>query len=542
MDHAAKNKGDNETLHLSEGDCLAVLADMPEGVFDSIVTDPPYHLASIVKRFGAPGAAEAKEGTDGLFRRSSRGFMGKEWDGGDIAFRPETWAAMLRVAKPGAHLVAFNHSRTFHHMALAIEAAGWEIRDSIFDLYDTGAAWAQFLDSLTADQSKAMHRALAASDSPLLAWLYGSGFPKSHDVAKGIDKLRDDGEQIREVTAWIAAARDKAGIRNADIDAAFGFHGMAGHWTTQGSQPSIPTLDQVPRLLAALGVAESEVPAEIAALFQELNGLKGQPGAGWSQREVVGRETYGRSGDGSWAQHVDGGMFKPGAREVDLTRATDKAAPWEGWGTALKPACEPIILARKPLAEKSVARQTLATGTGGLNIDAARVPSGADKKVTSDSRAAGNGWRAAEGKILPADRFPANVTHDGSAAVRAAFPVDPAGSAARFFYSAKADAEDRAGSRHPTVKPQSLMRWLVRLTTARGGLVLDPFGGSGATAWAAAMEGRRCHLIEREPEYIAHIRARLPEFDPARIAEAEAARAAASTGDQPSLFGGSDDD
>src|SRR5690606_25515185 len=125
------------------------------------------------------------------------------------------WDECMRVLKPGGHVLAFAGSRTHDLMTLAVRLAGFEIRDSI-------------------------------------AWLYGSGFPKSLDVSKAIDKRRHDGADIRRVTAWIAATRTAAGVTNRDIDAAFGFNGMAGHWTTQGSQPAIPTLDQVPRLLEVL--------------------------------------------------------------------------------------------------------------------------------------------------------------------------------------------------------------------------------------------------------------------------------------------------
>jgi site-specific DNA-methyltransferase (adenine-specific) len=139
----------NVLLHC--GDCLEVLGTFEPDTFDSCVTDPPYHFASIVKRFGADDAAPAKSGKTGAYKRASAGFMGKQWDGGDIAFRPETWAAVYRVLKPGAHLVAFGAPKNFHRLACAIEDAGFEIRDT-------------------------------------LAWLFGSGFPKSHDVSKGIDR------------------------------------------------------------------------------------------------------------------------------------------------------------------------------------------------------------------------------------------------------------------------------------------------------------------------------------------------------------------
>ena len=115
---------------------------------DSIVTDPPYHLTSIVKRFGKEGSAPAQEGTDGAFARASKGFMGKEWDGGDIAFRPETWELALKLLKPGGYILAFSASRNYHRMAVAIEDAGFEIRDQMM-------------------------------------WLYGSGFPKSLNIGDG---------------------------------------------------------------------------------------------------------------------------------------------------------------------------------------------------------------------------------------------------------------------------------------------------------------------------------------------------------------------
>ena len=140
-------------MRLHNGDCLNILKMMIEDeVFvDSIVTDPPYHLTSIVERFGKDNSAPAQYGTDGAFKRASTGFMGKEWDGGDIAFRQETWELCLKVLKPGGHLLAFSASRNYHRMAVAIEDAGFEIRDQIM-------------------------------------WLYGSGFPKSMNIGKALDK------------------------------------------------------------------------------------------------------------------------------------------------------------------------------------------------------------------------------------------------------------------------------------------------------------------------------------------------------------------
>jgi len=414
-------------VRLHHGDCLDALRALPDCSVDSVCCDPPYHLTSIVKRFGAEGAAPAQHGTDGAFARASRGFMGKTWDGGDIAFRPETWAEILRVLKPGGHLAAFGGTRSYHRLACAIEDAGFEIRDQI-------------------------------------GWAYGTGFPKSHDVSKGIDRaLGCERETVRE--------------------------GASG----AGSQT-----------VSSLG-----------------NGLN----VNFAPRPIT-------------------------------APSSEAAKEWAGWGTALKPAWEPICLARKPLSEGTVAANVLAHGTGGINIDACRVETGDTTKrpagrMTSAGIAGGSfasqeiGHReiVMQSGGSPLGRWPANIIHDGSAEVVAAFPDSAgaatpvcghepsetgqngiygryarvasgpvrgdSGSAARFFYSAKASKRDRAGSKHPTVKPVALMRWLTRMVTPPGGTILDPFAGTGTTAEAAYREGFRCVLIEREAEYVADIERRL---------------------------------
>ena len=401
------------TYELINADCREVLACMADDSVDSIVTDPPYHLTSIAKRFG-PGQAPAQFGTDGAFARASRGFMGQTWDGGDIAFDPELWTECLRVLKPGGHLLAFSGTRTYHRMAYAIDLAGFEIRD-------------------------------------MLEWLYGSGFPKSHDVSKALDK-------------------------------------MAGGFT--------------------------------------------------------------------------------GGEYMATAPATPEAQEWAGWGTALKPAHEPVCMARKPL-DGTVAANVLAHGVGALNINGCRI---AAERPTgwsgAGSRLYDGGLSRDGGSARPVDgRFPANVLHDGSPDVLAGFPgtkpsavygggqglpshtslrpSDEGGSAARFFYCAKASKADRdvgcgeldraptaamagdlvGGQRlggdgspiatpvrtntHPTVKPTDLMRWLVRLVTPPGGLVFDPFTGSGSTGRAAILEGCRFIGAELTPEYVPIARARI---------------------------------
>lgn len=401
----------NWVLHA--GDNRNALRVMADNSIDSCVTDPPYALVSIVKRFGSANAAPAR-GNE-AYMRASAGFMGKQWDTGESAMNVDFWAEVLRVLKPGAFLCAFGATRGYHRMACAIEDAGFEIRDS-------------------------------------LCWLYGTGFPKSHDVSKGIDK------------------------------------------------------------------------------------------AAGAEREVIGKRQFANGSfarDGAvMGQH---GVYGTAAGNPLMTApATPEAAEWEGWGTALKPAFEPIVLARKPLSEGTVAANVLRWRTGALNIGGCRIP-GAKPDTTRG--AGGQNGRyspiAAQGRIEDdgAGRWPANVVHSGEPEVVGCFPnskstpfrandLDEAlhgggtkhrtaggfsdeGSAARFFYSAKASKADRAGSKHPTVKPIALMAWLVRLVTPPGGTVLDPFAGSGTTGAAALQEGFRVILCEREAEYVADIRRRL---------------------------------
>lgn len=408
---------------LHGGDCLDVLDTLPENSIDACVCDPPYHLTSIVERFGKEGAAVADDSAKGgAFKRASAGFMGKVWDGGDIAFRPEVWRKVLRVLKPGAHLLAFSASRNFGRMQVAIEDAGFQTRDCILEILDTDPRVAAFVNSLNDAQRVAFLQIVVESSDigGLMAWLFGTGFPKSHNIQK----------QLR-----------RAGNPRAD--------------------------------------------------------------------------------------------------------------EFAGFGTALKPAFEPIVMGRKPLIG-SVGENMLTHGVGAINIDAARITSGESK-----------------------GRWPANVIHDGSSAVIGAFPdsdgqrglaaaggaksgaiygdfgenftahPEPrgdAGSAARFFWSGKADADDRLGSKHPTVKPVDLIQYLVRMVTTPGQTVLDLFAGTGTTGEAAWREGRRAVLIERELEYRADI-ARRMSLCLAGPEERRRESIKAKVGDQVDLgplFGGTD--
>lgn len=486
-------------IRLLCGDCIEQMAALPENSVDSVVTDAPYHLTSLVKRFGNSPRNERTENMGNPYGRTGRGFMGHRWDGGDIAFRPEVWRQCLRVLKPGGHLLAFGGSKGFHRMAVAIEDAGFELRDTIM-------------------------------------WLYGTGFPKSLDVAKAIDKSRkEDAPHVRTICRFVRAAMDVRKLRSADLTQFFGNCNprLIDHWAARDtdSQPTLPTPDQWQRLKQVLGLGP-EMDAEVA----RLNARKGEPSDTWKSAEVVG-EYAGEPG--GFGDH------RFGVRDANIRAMSDEAAEWDGWGTALKPAFEPIIVARKEL-DGSVAANVLEWRTGALNIDGCRIEG---ENTTTKVREPGNRSReqyrtgTTIGGNVPTNhgRWPANVVHDGSDEVVGAFPVTKsgkpgtkrrsnnghsmgaesrqpgtpmtgfgdAGSASRFFYCAKATTEERADTNHPTVKPQALMRYLVRLVTPPGGVVLDCFAGSGSTGWAARDEGFDCILIEREAEYQADIRRRL---------------------------------
>ena len=366
-------------IDLRLGDCLEVLKTIPDNSVDSVVTDPPYHLTTNTSE--------------------SKGFMGKEWDGGDIAFRTDVWEECLRILKPGGHLLSFSHSRTYHRMGVAIEDAGFEIRDQIM-------------------------------------WVYAQGFPKSHNIGK-------------------------------------------------------------------------------------------------------------------------------------------KVEGYEGWGTALKPAHEPIVMARKPLSEKSIAENVLKHGTGGINIDGSRIEAGndysnrnsyTDRETNSSTFQSGGQMKSDPNEL---GRFPANIIFDEEAGQLldeqsgisksgknklekgtggiwnkgTNLPIGPEygdkGGASRFFYCPKTSKKDRneglddeptrtknrvnpgglendprwapieVKNHHPTVKPTDLMRYLINLVTPPNGTTLDPFMGSGSTGKASIRCGVNFIGIEKEQEYMDIAKARI---------------------------------
>jgi site-specific DNA-methyltransferase (adenine-specific) len=297
----------------------------------------------------------------------------------------------------------------------------------------------------------------------MIAWVYGSGFPKSLDVSKAIDKMDASEEQERRrlrFTAWVRST----GITSRQIDEATGTN-MGSHYTTAASQPAIMTREHLEQCRHLLGDVPEWVEREADIRSVESENFK--------RRDVVSVAV------GTNTAKARLGM--PGQnnerREYAVTApATPEAQRWRGWGTSLKPALEPVTVARRPCDRQSgqtatTTKTVLRWGTGAINIDAARV----------------------DGK-----GFPANFIHDGSPE-----PVSLLSDAARFFYTAKATKAERQGVTHPTVKPLDLMAYLCRLVTPPGGIVLDPFMGSGTTIKAALSEGFNAIGIERDPAYYA---------------------------------------
>jgi len=466
----------DESVTLYHGDNREVLKHLDANSLDACVTDPPYEL----------------------------GFMGRKWDASGIAYDKYLWAEVWRVLKPGGHLLAFGGTRTWHRLACAIEDAGFEVRDSI-------------------------------------AWMYGSGFPKSLDVSKAIDKA--NGRKFEDRYALgrhIKLRRIKCGLTHANVNEWFGYRDGCQHWERQdASGARVPTLADYAVLKDRLGLSNE---------FDELvNRIE-------AEREVVGKR------DGAEFVFAPGESRTAERLTLDITApATPAAQQWQGWGTALKPAHEPIVVARKPLTG-TVAENVQQWGTGALNIDGCRIVGEPDRasgwsksgsKAGPNTSMSGDNYDREPKPDHSAGRWPANVILDESQSaeldrqsgdrptskpgqvVRGRHPDEyasesigaetrPAGSvmiaygdsggASRFFYTAKADSSERPrvdGVAHPTVKPLDLMRYLVRLVTPPGGTVLEPFAGSGTTLEACIVEGFSVIGIELTEDYLPLIMQRL---------------------------------
>ena len=455
----------SEQFTLYNGDSKQILPTLAENSIDSIVCDPPYEL----------------------------GFMGKSWDSTGIANDPQLWKEVLRVLKPGGHLLAFSGSRTYHRMVVAIEDAGFEIRDQIM-------------------------------------WVYGSGFPKSHNISKGIDKNNGEADRLMRFTLWMRTT----GLKVKDVTQVLvennliGENGtIAGHYFAMKStsQPAIPTV----AMWAKIRPLIADVPEWVDELVDRIE----------AEREVIGTKPSSLGGTVAAGERNQEIIDHHKNKIVDITApATPAAKQWDGWGTALKPAHEPIVLARKPFTG-TVANNVLTFGTGGINIDGSRVGSKGGTFKASIPEGISNGiyGEGINGTVdigkLDSGRWPANFIHDGSDEVD-----ELLGEPSRFFYCAKANKRDRnegcdnladkewktdgaaiperenrpflpSKNNHPTVKPTDLMQYLCRLITPPNGTILDPFLGSGSTGKAAMYEGFKFVGIELTEEYLPIAKARI---------------------------------
>ena len=506
------------------GDCLESMRTMGDGSIDAIVSDPPYGMTS-----GKDTIEMIRSWVLGdEYVPTSKGFMGKTWDGAPPS--PDHFREAARVLKPGGHILVFASPRTVHLMGLSLQLAGLEIRDC-------------------------------------LQWLFSSGFPKSLSIAKAIDR-RPGVVRHSEFAADLTRAREEAGLGAADVSERVVGSRSGACWNWEHHQ--CPEARHWPALKACLPALPDHWGAEIAEAERVSIGTRQQsalavaPGQGTDRPE----------------------------RTIDLTLpATSGALRWQGWGTALKPANEPILLARKPI-QGTIAANVLRHGTGGLNIDATRIPFANDadrtamveqvETIRAEGGKRGNSWKNSSdlSGANPANdrgRWPANVVmdpgagamldrlvgdrpgmsgggvHRSDAAPGMFGAIDSphtargdSGGPSRFFYSAKASRAERnagldafpiltggkatdrqdgaagannpragagrtGGSRnpHPTVKPVSLMRWLCRLVCPPGGTILDPFTGSGTTGIAAVLEGFDFVGCELSPEYARVAEARI---------------------------------
>ncbi len=592
----------DEHATIFHGDCVEVMGAMDEASVDSVVCDPPYGLEFMGKEWDRLQPKEGRKDLRGNLKgeRTSGGNFGEriginygaprknprcrkcgklQFDHdkskcrcnapnfdtrqSEYAFLMQAWheawaREALRVLKPGGHLLAFGGTRTFHRLMCAIEDAGFEIRDTM-------------------------------SGEGMFRWYYGSGFPKSMNVSKAIDKMAPREGMFTKFAAHFAKRWQTSGMNRKDFVPHF---------------PHYKNAESVMAQLSNWKLAKNVPSRQDFAILQSLIGLSDD----WTtlierveaEREVVGKGVSGKTA--IWAED--------GMGDFDLTApATDEARQWDGWGTALKPAWEPVVMARKPLSESSVARNVLKHGTGAINVDASRVQ-GVKPATTRGAGGQHGRYSPLDGQGRIEDdgrgRWPANLllSHapecrptgerrvkgitggrpgvggntgiygkrkglerpviqyadpDGfetiqgwdcapECSVRAmdeqsgqlgkssggnsnagsgtfTFGQDAArigkscgfgdsGGASRFFqtftpdtgpgfiYQAKASRKDRGeGNTHPTCKPTALMSYLVKLITPPGGVVLDPFAGSGTTLVAARSEGFKAVGVEAEADY-----------------------------------------
>jgi DNA modification methylase len=442
---------ENYKTHL--GDSLEVLKTIPSNSVETLVTDPPAGI----------------------------GLLGLDWDkdkgGRDnwINWLSEIMTECYRILKPGACGFVWAIPRTSHWTGMALENAGFDIKD-------------------------------------VVTHMFGSGFPKSVAIDKAIDRSKyTNTDELFKITGWIRARRDELGLTNKILDEIAGVKGGACHWTAKppNGQPHVPTLERWEKLVAVLGPA----PEWIEKMIKPAYAI----GENWKERKVIGEYLKNAGG-------IGGVEFK--SNDNSMTVPTNEVSKkWLGWGTALKPASEHWILIQKPISEHNLAANVLKHGVGGINIDNSRIPINGkiSSSINLNFKEGGFIWEGQKRSTTsvyhqhPNGRFPSNVIltrskeldcpariindqSEREIEVSQYFknfkPENP------FYYCKKPEKSERGEfNTHPTVKPLRLMRYLCKMVTPPNGTVLDPFMGSGTTGVAALFENYQFIGIERDEKY-----------------------------------------
>jgi site-specific DNA-methyltransferase (adenine-specific) len=465
----------NNMIDLRLGDCIEILKTLPDNSVDSIVTDPPYHLTSITKRFGKEGSAPAQYGIDGAFARASKGFMGKEWDGGDIAFRTDVWAECLRVLKPGGHLLSFGGSRTYHRMAVAIEDAGFEVRDQIM-------------------------------------WIYGSGFPKSHNIGKAIDKIQGNEREVvgdnpnhrtlKHTNSMVGEPHTGDGLLTKG----------QSEWEGWGTalKPAHEPICMARKPLSEKSIAENVLKHGTGGINIDGSriGFKDGDSVVINKLEYQGKDWY-----------KEGCEYKGGKEHNEEGRFPANIIFDEEAGKLLD---EQSGVSKGTKRGEKYNKEY--DNTGNATPFTPKQTAYSDNNTYDDKGGASRFFYcpkvSKKERDMGLDDFEAKAQRSTSGGTRD-FNARCANCGKKFIGSPNTicscdnpitdNQVFKKKNNHPTVKPIKLMEYLITLVTPKGGVVLEPFMGSGSTGIAAKNLGMSFIGIEKEQEYFDIAKQRIGE-------------------------------